>query len=602
MKESLEYNLPQNAYINFDALSLKDFIIQRLNENATFTDQNYEGSNLAAFIDIIAYSYHVLLFYLNQTASESMFSQATLYENVNKIVNLIGYKPTGKQTSLVPVDCTASSALPEGSYTLKKYSFFLVDKIAYTILDDFTFEKTVSGEQNIENIKNNLILYQGNINEYPIYTAIGVDFETLPIVVENRVDKNDVRFIADGTISVYVKEKIDGKWHRYEQIENIFLARNNDRYYSVRLNDNGLYEVKFGNDVFGRKLKNEDEVAIYYLLSDNTKGIISKGAINGNKLFNYNTSRFNEIYADTTVISTDEVINLSNTGTLSFNNTENSTPVSNAETVEQIKENVPKYLNSQLKLVTEQDYDDAFLGKELSNIIASVKTVSNKTFISEYIDYFYKICVDPNKSNRVIINQVNFADSCDFNNVNIFCVPKFEITTDGSYPPFLSNSLKNLIIDKASTRKIISHEIIPRDPVYVAFDIGYTNSTPTLDVINSSYLEISRTNNFRTNPETLKRKIGDIILEFFKNSNNKLGQKLDLSQLTSNILKLEGVSGLKTVNNNEVFNGISFFAWNPIYENSDESIVSQTTTLEFFKFPYFYNPQSIYKKIVITNE
>jgi len=602
MKESLEYNLPQNAYINFDALSLKDFIIQRLNENATFTDQNYEGSNLAAFIDIIAYSYHVLLFYLNQTASESMFSQATLYENVNKIVNLIGYKPTGKQTSLVPVACTASASLPEGSYTLRKYSFVLIDKIQYTVLDDFTFEKTISGEQDIQNIKNNLILHQGTIGEYPTYTAIGVDFETLPIVVENRVNKNDTRFIADGTISVYVKEKTDGKWYRYEPIENIFLARNNDRYYSVRLNDNGFYEVKFGNDIFGKKLKNEDEVAIYYLLSDNTKGIISKGAIDGNKLFNYNSSRFNQIYADTTNISTDSIINLTNAGSLFFNNTENSTPVSNAETVDQIKQNVPKYLNSQLKLATEQDYDDAFLGKELSNIIASVKTVSNKTFISEYIDYFYKICVDPNKSNRVIINQVNFADSCDFNNVNIFCVPKFEITTDGGYPPFLSNSLKNLIIDKASPRKIISHEIVPRDPVYVAFDIGYTNSTPDLNVINTSYLEISRTNNFRTNPETLKRKIGDIILDFFKNSNNKLGQKLDLSQLTSNILKLEGVSGLRTVNNNEIFNGISFFAWNPIYENSDESIVSQTTTLDFFKFPYFYNPQSIYKKIVITNE
>jgi len=602
MKESLEYNLPQNAYINFDALSLKDFIIQRLNENATFTDQNYEGSNLAAFIDIIAYSYHVLLFYLNQTASESMFSQATLYENVNKIVNLIGYKPTGKQTSLVPVACTASASLPEGSYTLRKYSFVLIDKIQYTVLDDFTFEKTISGEQDIQNIKNNLILHQGTIGEYPTYTAIGVDFETLPIVVENRVNKNDTRFIADGTISVYVKEKTDGKWYRYEPIENIFLARNNDRYYSVRLNDNGFYEVKFGNDIFGKKLKNEDEVAIYYLLSDNTKGIISKGAIDGNKLFNYNSSRFNQIYADTTSISTDGIIDLLNTGFLFFSNTENSTPVSNAETVDQIKQNVPKYLNSQLKLATEQDYDDAFLGKELSNIIASVKTVSNKTFISEYIDYFYKICVDPNKSNRVIINQVNFADSCDFNNVNIFCVPKFEITTDGGYPPFLSNSLKNLIIDKASPRKIISHEIVPRDPVYVAFDIGYTNSTPDLNVINTSYLEISRTNNFRTNPETLKRKIGDIILDFFKNSNNKLGQKLDLSQLTSNILKLEGVSGLRTVNNNEIFNGISFFAWNPIYENSDESIVSQTTTLDFFKFPYFYNPQSIYKKIVITNE
>lgn len=78
MSDLLEYNLPKNAYANFDAVSLKQFIIDRLNENPKFTDQNYEGSNLAAFIDIIAYSYHVLMFYLNQTSSESMFSQTTL--------------------------------------------------------------------------------------------------------------------------------------------------------------------------------------------------------------------------------------------------------------------------------------------------------------------------------------------------------------------------------------------------------------------------------------------------------------------------------------------------------------------------------------------
>lgn len=599
MNESIEYNLPKNAYINFDALSLKDFIVQRLNENSTFTDQNYEGSNLASFIDIVAYSYHVLLFYLNQTASESTFSQATLYENINKIVNLIGYKPTGKQTSLVPVSCSASSSLPIGSYTLRKYSYFLVDKIQYTILNDFTFEKTITGQQEIDSITNNLILYQGSIGEYPLYTAIGEDFENLPIVVENRVNSNDNRFIANNTISVYVKEQNDGLWYEYKELENIFLAENTDRYYSIRLNDAGFYEIKFGNGVFGKKLNKNDEVAIYYILSDNINGIISKNAINGNKIFNFNSQRFNQIYTDTT--NTLDIIDSTNNSLLYFTNTDNSTSVSEAETVEQIRNNVPKYLNSQIKLVTESDYD-TFLNKEISNIITSVKTVNNKTFIDEYIDYFYKICIDPNKSNRVIINQVNFADSCDFNNVNIFCVPKFNLKNDGDYPPFLSNSLKNLIIERTKDKKILSHEIVPRDPVYVAFDIGYTNGTPNKNVKDSSYLEIVKSDDSKTNPENLKRKIGDILTKFFNNSSNVLGQKLEISNLSAEILGLEGVSNIRTRNNNEIFNGISFISWNPVYDGVDDQIVNQTTTLPFFKYPYLINPQSIYKKIVIVNE
>ena len=119
----LDFNLPQDAYVAFDATTLKDFIVQRLNENEKFTDQNYEGSNLAAVIDIIAYSYHVLLFYLNNTAAEVDFNQATLYENMNRIVKLIGYKPTGKQTSVVPIKAVAGQGLTKGNYTIRKYSY-----------------------------------------------------------------------------------------------------------------------------------------------------------------------------------------------------------------------------------------------------------------------------------------------------------------------------------------------------------------------------------------------------------------------------------------------------------------------------------------------
>ena len=216
-----------------------------------------------------------------------------------------------------------------------------------------------------------------------------------------------------------------------------------------------------------------------------------------------------------------------------------------------------------------------------------MKVANNKKFINEYIDYFYKICVDPNKSNRVILNQVNFADACDFNNVNIFCVPKFSIQVDEDYPQFLSNSLKNLIVDITADKKILSHEVIPRDPVYTAFDIGYSSEEATKEVAETSTLEIVRNTNSKINKESLKRKISQLILAFFNPVNNELGQRLDLSALSSDILALEGVRAIRTKNGNQTFNGLSFVAWNPVYEGVDEEFINQTTTLPFFKFPYF---------------
>ena len=48
-----QFKLKQDGYVAFDAVSLKDLIIERLNENKVFTDQNYEGSNLSSLIDIL---------------------------------------------------------------------------------------------------------------------------------------------------------------------------------------------------------------------------------------------------------------------------------------------------------------------------------------------------------------------------------------------------------------------------------------------------------------------------------------------------------------------------------------------------------------------
>lgn len=600
-KDTLEYNLPQTAYVNFDAVSLKNFIIQRLNENSTFTDQNYEGSNMSFLIEILAYYTHVLMFYLNQNSSESLFDQASIYENMNRIVKLIGYKPTGRQTSMVPINCLASANLAVGSYMIRKYSYFLVDSIQYTVLDDTLFEKTTTSEENIESINDNLILYQGTVQEYPSYFSEGLEFETLPIVVDNLVNSNDTRFIADGTISVYVKEIESGTWYQYSKSDTLYLSKATDRVCEIRLNENGHYEVKFGNNTFGKRLNAGDEVKIMYILSDGNKGIISKNSINGNKLFTYTTTTFNQIYEDTTS-SNSQIVTTTISPLLTFSNPLNSTTLSDAESVESIKNNAPFLLAAQYRLVTEEDYEK-FLNKTLPNILNSVKVVDNDTFINEYIDYFYRICVDPNKVNRVLINQVNFADSCDFNNVNVFCVPKFDILQDGIYPNYLSESFKNLIIDITRDKKMISNEIVPRDPIYTAFDIGFSTINSLYSITQDSKLVVVRNKNNKINKAILKSKVNDVILNFFKSSNNQLGQTLNLSDLTATILGIEGISSIRTENTREntFFNGVSFLSWNPIYVDSDNEIINQTTTLPFYKFPYFYSPQSLINKIDVID-
>jgi hypothetical protein len=143
LQDFTDYSLPKNAYLTFDANSLKGLIIDRLNENESFTDQNFEGSNFSAFIDVVAYMYHVLLFQLNTTSNESTFNTATIYENMNKLVSNIGYNPLGDQTSLVNISLSAVN-LTSNVYTIPRFSSIAANGSTYVSIDDITFEKTTN--------------------------------------------------------------------------------------------------------------------------------------------------------------------------------------------------------------------------------------------------------------------------------------------------------------------------------------------------------------------------------------------------------------------------------------------------------------------------
>ena len=76
-------------FLKFNAYSIKELIKQKLASDTRFTDQLYEGSNISLLINLVSYMYQCLMYNLNNAASESMFSDTQIYENINRLVNLI---------------------------------------------------------------------------------------------------------------------------------------------------------------------------------------------------------------------------------------------------------------------------------------------------------------------------------------------------------------------------------------------------------------------------------------------------------------------------------------------------------------------------------
>ena len=143
------------------------------------------------------------MFYLNKTSSESMFSDAQLYENMNRIVKLIDYKPVGYQTSTLSFDATvlgSGETTNAGLYTIPRYSYFQLGGISYSFNEDITFAKTTDGTNEVlTNFSNEKLLYQGKYEEYPAYSAIGQENEVVFLVPGDNV------IIDHFNIDVYVQ-------------------------------------------------------------------------------------------------------------------------------------------------------------------------------------------------------------------------------------------------------------------------------------------------------------------------------------------------------------------------------------------------------------
>lgn len=598
IKNFTEFNLPSNAYTTFEADTLKSLIISRLNENEVFRDQNFEGSNINAFVDIVAYMYHVLIFYLNTTASESNFNTVSLYENISKLVSLLNYKPLGNQTSLTTLDLTGTSNIIPNTYTLQRFSFINANGINYTTIKDISFEKTTTGDESLSISSD--ILMQGTVIEAPSYFSTGENFET--ILVVDSIQENQRGFIADNSFTIFVKSSFDGKWYEWFETSSLYLEQSDAERYEKRLNENNNFEFKFGNNITGKALKVGEEVKIFYLQSDGIQGQIGSNVLNLYRFNLYNSTTFSEISQD---IYNDQINTIlpSMLPYLLPSNKNNSSPISNAETVDQIRENAPKLFTSQDRLVTNNDYR-YFIERNFNNVVKSIQVLSNDEYASGYLKYFYNIGI--NRSNddcRVLLNQVAFAPSTNFNNVYIFTVPKISTIINEQIPNYLNVSQKQFIINECNTKKDITHSVVPIDPIYKAFSFGLqlNDEQESISLRNNTYLVIKRDINININSVSLKNNVTSIIKKYFDNV--KLGDLIDISIITSDILNVKGIKSIATrrIDTGYEVPGVSYIVWNPLYEQDDVIFTSQEYKLENFMFAYFYEVSNLFSKIIVEN-
>ncbi|MAF36932.1 hypothetical protein CL622_07480 [archaeon] len=595
-----DFNLPRNSYVSFDATSLKALIKNRLDQNSSFTGQDYESSNMSAMIDVIAYSYHTLLFYLNQTATESMFSEAELYENMNRIVKTIDYKPIGFQTSVLTFESTGDATLPANTYTIPRYSFFNVGGIYYSFNSDVTFTKTIDANESLTDLQAKQLLYQGIYREYPLVTALGEDFETIVILPGDDV------VIDHFGVDVYVKGADTGKWSQWDRTTSLYLEKSVSKKYEVRLNENKRYELKFGNGNTGKRLTAGDIVAVYYLESAGSQGEIGPNILDRSRLTKYNTVQFQSVF-DEIRDANIKYITQVQMAAIEFSNSNGSSQYYEGETVDDIRKNAPKLFGTQHRLVTKDDYA-SYIKQNYSNMVKDVKVVNNWDYIDGHMKYNLETLKlsKNNEDPRTLLNQVNFADSCDFNNIYCYVIPRIKQTTSSNpRANYLTPSQKSNILSGLRERKTLGTEIIVSDPAFLAVDIGtYNPNTETLtkEISDVTQLKIVRSNTSSKSFESIKTQVINSIKTYFDEI--ELGEAINISTVLNSILDIGDISSISTVrtDTNQETQGLNLSIWNPIFPEDDIVNTGAGISIPYYKYPYLNNAAKFGDKVLIVAE
>ena len=298
--------------------SLKEY----LKGQDTLKDYDFEGSNLAILTDLLAYSAHTSAFNANMVASEMFLDTAQIRKNVVSRAKELGYTPASRTAAKATFDLTVTSptvggVTPDTLSILRGHEFTTVyDGTSYTFicLDNKTITPT-----NGAFLFDNLDVYQGRLTT-DVYRYDSQIANQRFAMLNGNIDTS--------TISINItSNNVVTAWTKAGDLTGITSA---STVYYIQENDEGLFEVYFGDGVIGASPKDGDEISISYLVTDNEHA-------NGATVFSMATS-------------------INGNSDVTFTNTISASGGKDIETTDQIKFSASKFYTSQNRLVTVADY------------------------------------------------------------------------------------------------------------------------------------------------------------------------------------------------------------------------------------------------------
>ena len=330
--------MPFTKFTNLDFDQIKTSIKDYLRSNSNFTDFDFEGSNFSVLIDTLAYNTYITAFNSNMIVNESFLDSATVRENVVSLARNVGYVPRSRTSAQATVsfDITTSGNTPThtlqaglvcvGSDKDTTFVFSIPESITTTTSQLFDGNgNIISSTSSYENI----VIYQGT-------------YLTKTFTVDGSLDQRFIlenSFIDTSTIVVKVKGPSDDTAREYRKVDNILNITSTSETYLIQEVTDERYELLFGDGIFGKKIDNESQIVVSYIVTDGVDG-------NGPSAFTYAasvTSSSDQVLLPSTTPVITTVSAASNGGDI--------------ESINSIKYFAPRLYSSQYRAVTSRDYE-----------------------------------------------------------------------------------------------------------------------------------------------------------------------------------------------------------------------------------------------------
>ena len=339
-----------NNLTALDFEDVKSSIKSYLRTRTEFTDYDFDGSSLSYLIDILAYNTYYTAFNANMALNETFLTSATVRDNIVNIAKLLNYVPrsiiSSKACLYLELQTTPVNGEYPTSVTLKKGAVCTGGNYIWNILND----KTAAVNQTTGKVFfDNLMVYEGSLVTFS-YVVNTFAKQTYKIPSEDAD-------ISTLTVKVRPNES-STQFDIYNRVETVSTISPTSRSYFLAEGEDMRYEIRFGDDSVGRKLRDGEVVDLEYLVTSGPEA-------NNNARFAFTgrmIDNFDQAYTPTTVNVT--VKDKSQQGAA-------------AESVESIKYNAPRYYSAQYRAVTAQDY--AIITKNIYDNASSVVAYGGDT-------------------------------------------------------------------------------------------------------------------------------------------------------------------------------------------------------------------------------